>query len=547
MYLKTFVLGLALIAYSISLQAEPSYSTSEISTLKDSKASDSGVRESLSQIAKSYDSTVHSLTSMQKTAHGALVGKDVDAAMDLAYTLRGLNNTSLPRRQLALELLEPYTGQPKVQALKDFLQGRSTVKAQAFLNEADTPSSKAVAYMCLAEAFYAKGDTPKALMASVLSLAYNFTDQREEQAKFYLTGVWDSDINLKGSKQEVIARLVERMEGMYHPKTFRHFFEFKSVISFLPEFPYSQELVNAKLTEPIQVIIGFDSNYTYHGAVTMLSAMLSADPSTQYVFHVPEDPESKFMITDDQKVKLQELADLFPGGRFQVVFDLYDPAILPQELAERTFKQWPRSVMFKTYLSEIYSQYDKILWLDSDLIVRADLNPFYSIDSEGAWVVAVRDIHALDHSARLGLEEGDSYFNAGVMVYYNNRIHPNIHLVQEVMDSNHDLKNTLTFPEQDLLSIAFKGHIHEEGYQRNQMRHYYPHGPWNWFYSKHPDARWYNIDKHYSKVIHMAGAPLKPWRLRKQPFYWAFLPWRADGVQDLYWALRDMGPWPFQK
>ena len=278
MYLKRFVLGLALIVSSSSLQAEPIDSTNKISILRDSKTSDSGARELLSQIAKSYDSAVQAPTSLQKTAHDALVGKNVDATMDLAYTLRGLNNTTLQRAELALELLEPYADRPKVQALMDFLQGRSIAKAQVFLSEANTASSKAVAYMCLAEAFYAKGDTPKALMASVLSLAYNFTDQREEQAKFYLTGSWDSDIDLKGTKQEVIARLVERMKGVYYPKTFRHFFEFKSVISFLPEFPYSQELLNAKLTEPIQVIIGFDSNYTYHGAVTMLSTMLSADP-----------------------------------------------------------------------------------------------------------------------------------------------------------------------------------------------------------------------------------------------------------------------------
>ena len=148
------------------------------------------------------------LTAQEQTVNSS------DEAMELAYIYRGLNKICEPQLDKAFTVLDPYVEKPKVQALQDFLGGRSVPKALELIRLADSPKSLAVAYMCLAEAQYAKGDTAKAMMAAVLSLAYDFSEAREQQARLYLTGSYDSDVSFRGTKQEITDRLIKDMKWM---------------------------------------------------------------------------------------------------------------------------------------------------------------------------------------------------------------------------------------------------------------------------------------------------------------------------------------------
>ena len=538
MKIKALFIALALVSSSFAALAEQSGKR-----FKDHKLTTAQALQQMYEMAQTEGS------SFERTIHDALVKKDVDGIMDLAYVFHGLNNTSIARPDLVSLLLQPYSDLPKVQALQEFLDSRSVLKAKAILQVADSPRSVAVAYMCLAEALYAKGDVAKSLMASVLSLAFDFTDEREEQAKLYLTGRWDSDISLKGTKEEVIARMLEKMKSAYHPAAFRRYNDMASVLGLLPEFPYSAKNLAKVPAKPLHSVIGFDANYAIHAGVSILSAMLSAEPSTRYVFHVPEDPEASSPVTEDQRQKLASLTEFFPNGKYKVVFENIDPSILPEQLAQKkSFAHWPRSILFKLYIPEIYSDYDRVMWLDSDLIVRSDLTPFFEQDLEGKWISGVRDCTAFKILPRLNLREEDAYVNAGVLLYDNEALRPKLHLIEKAIVDNQGNKDFIMFPEQDIMAVAFRGHIKEVSHQSSHgNKYFFETEKWNWHYHKtHSSEKWQNIHTHFAHIFHMFAGN-KPWKFKYSGTKWSLIPRKLDGMENLYWALRDMGPWPHSR
>ena len=414
------------------------------------------------------------------------------------------------------------------------------------LRKGDSRESISAAYMDMAAAQYAKGQKAKAIMCSLLSLAYNFTDEGEAKALFYITGSRHSSLSLRGDKNDVIEGLLGEISKFSTPHQFKQYYAASSVVSLLPEFPFSDELLNQSQGEPEHICIGFDGNYSYHGAVTMLSAMLSANPSTRYVFHVPEDAGAKTPIPDHHREKLLSQLDFFPGSKHQLIFEKFGDDFLPASLCHREFRHWPRSILFKLYIPRFYSELDKILWLDSDLLVRSDLTPFYNEDLEGNWIMAVRDLAALEHLPRLKLEIDDAYVNAGVMLYDIKALQGKDQLVEDCIAAHGEEEDFLCLPEQDIYAVAYRGHIKENSFQYwTDRKFFYELGTWNWFYfPKHKKVTWDKLHTLYAKVIHMAANSRKPWNRKSSPMWWAIHPQSQDGVQNLYWTLRDMGPWP---
>ena len=151
--------------------------------------------ENLSALAASFDSQQQDVRGIERTIYRALTIKDTDSVLDLAYTLRGYSGHIAQNIEVAKLLMDLHFDSSKIQALKAFFDERSLQSAQGVLDAANSPLSRAVGYMCLAEASYAEGDVAKALMFSALSLAYDFSKERESQTKLYLTGNARSSIS----------------------------------------------------------------------------------------------------------------------------------------------------------------------------------------------------------------------------------------------------------------------------------------------------------------------------------------------------------------
>src|SRR4051812_34389773 len=78
-----------------------------------------------------------------------------------------------------------------------------------------------------------------------------------------------------------------------------------------------------------------------------------------------------------------------------------------------------RATWYRVFLPELLPHVDRVLYLDSDLIVRDSLAPLFETDLAGNLVGAVTNVFQHNHlhrPAQLGLAGPHVYFNAGVLL-----------------------------------------------------------------------------------------------------------------------------------
>jgi len=109
-------------------------------------------------------------------------------------------------------------------------------------------------------------------------------------------------------------------------------------------------------------------------------------------------------------------------------------------------------------LPVILPQYDKVLYLDSDILVRGSLVELYNTDITDAYAAAVKDaIICRDkkHLDYLGINRTD-YFNSGVMLLNLEKMRED-NMPERLLDYRINGKNY--YMDQDALNVVFDGHV----------------------------------------------------------------------------------------
>ena len=153
---------------------------------------------------------------------------------------------------------------------------------------------------------------------------------------------------------------------------------------------------------------------------------------------------------------------------------------------------------------------ERVLWLDSDIIVKGDPTPFYNQDLDGLYLIACENTGGKGDEARLGLPEGSVYFNAGVMLMNLPMMRSRCGL-EELLAFCKDNKDRIPLQDQDLLNLLYSD-------KRKVLRG----GKYNCMSNKsRPEAA---VD---AAVVHFAGWQ-KPWKIRWQ-----------DGFSHYWWEIRE--------
>lgn len=139
--------------------------------------------------------------------------------------------------------------------------------------------------------------------------------------------------------------------------------------------------------------------------------------------------------------------------------------------------------------SEMFKKYNKILYLDSDLVILGDVSELFNIDMEGQPIAAVEDIGmkqvCYDVNIEillegklytgntyctdvLGLKHPETYFNAGVILLDLERCRT-IFSFQEVLDILHG--KLYVYNDQDVCNILFEGQVKKIEYRWNYQNY----------------------------------------------------------------------------
>lgn len=261
----------------------------------------------------------------------------------------------------------------------------------------------------------------------------------------------------------------------------------------------------------VPVVFAADDNYVPQLTTTVYSAMKNADPTYFYDVVVLQRN-----IAWDKQERLRDFLKQFPNMSLRFTN-------VERELSGYDLSTNNAHISIETYyrflIQKLLPFYDKVLYLDSDIVINGDISKLYNTDLQGKLLGAIRDIDFLanlnvKHGKRMGyaknvlkMKNPYDYFQAGVLV-----------LNTKAMRERYTIKQWLTYAsnpafiynDQDVLNAHCEGEV--------------LYLPWEWnvvhdcggrvgnLFVQAPNDIYdaYMKSRNNPKIIHYAGFQ-KPW------------------------------------
>ena len=193
----------------------------------------------------------------------------------------------------------------------------------------------------------------------------------------------------------------------------------------------------------VHICLITDDNYIKPTAVAISSAICNKNNDSEYEF---------FIITKNVTQQNKKLFKKFETENVKIQF-----IDAKEEIRDVTaYSHVPQTALLKFSLGEIFSDLDKILYFDGDIIVQNDLSEIYNINLGENYAAVVKDMIG-DYSKGLSNILGvDAYFNSGVMLL-------NLDLMRQNNTKENLIKAKLehnwTHMDQDALNFVFNKKI----------------------------------------------------------------------------------------
>lgn len=208
----------------------------------------------------------------------------------------------------------------------------------------------------------------------------------------------------------------------------------------------------------IPIFFTIDDAYAPLLGVALKSIIINASKERKYKVIVIQEN-----VSDENQRKLLALAN-----------ENFDIEVMPmrrslENITDRSENRlrcdyFTMTIFFRLFIPEMFPEYDKALYLDSDIVVPGDISELYDTNVERHLFAACPDYSSSDVPALIHWMENaigvdrDKYVNSGIMVM-------NLKKLREVKLEEHfmHLLNTYHFnciaPDQDYLNAMCKGQI----------------------------------------------------------------------------------------
>lgn len=196
-----------------------------------------------------------------------------------------------------------------------------------------------------------------------------------------------------------------------------------------------------------------DDEYAVSACV-MLKSLVKSNPDTVincYTF---------CELLANKSLKLLEQA-LLEGSKDNKLVDIHTTPEIKQTLSQcKQISRFPPIVFYRLFIPYLVDEtVDRILYLDTDILVNKKLNVLYDFDLKSSCIACVKDTAYYSGKKRLGLS---SYMNSGVILFDCHSITQKWQIKEYI---HIFLKNiseaVLVYPDQDLLNIMYEGEIRE--------------------------------------------------------------------------------------
>lgn len=214
-----------------------------------------------------------------------------------------------------------------------------------------------------------------------------------------------------------------------------------------------------QMNREIPIFFTIDNGYAPFLAVALNSAIKNADSSRQYRAIVLHEG-----LTEENAAKLKDLETA--NFRIDLTSMQANFAALDDRMSNRLrCDYFTLTIYFRLFIPAMFPQYDKGIYIDSDVVLTQDIAKLYDIDIGQNLIGACRDLSIADIPSlvaytqeAVGMEK-DTYINSGVLLM-------NLKALRQADLEGHflHLLNTYHFdsiaPDQDYLNAMCSGKIH---------------------------------------------------------------------------------------
>lgn len=248
-------------------------------------------------------------------------------------------------------------------------------------------------------------------------------------------------------------------------------------------------------TNPVPVVIAFTPNYFIPASTCLYSIFASLDTEEQ--MHVI------CLLSEELPDRLKQEIQLIGGERAQYSF------INLQGRLQNIYidAKYTEVASYRLLLPDLLPEYDKVMYIDCDIIVRNNLVKLYrSVDLGNHYLAAVFEApmdFQLGHLKVIGCHP-DEYVNSGFLIM-NLELMRRDNMVEKFIDASK--ADYLEFPDQDVLNQLCKKRILGLPPFYNSIRTFYLPQYKQYFLKKYTEQDW--VDVHRHGTVHYTGA--KPW------------------------------------
>ena len=268
----------------------------------------------------------------------------------------------------------------------------------------------------------------------------------------------------------------------------------------------------------INVCITCDNNYAKYASVTIVSILSNALETDFYKFYIVSDD-----ISTESKEKIVQLLQI---KNFEIEFISPQHDTFQEYVNIRTTDHLTIASFFRLKLPTLIPNEDKIIYLDCDTIVNTSLSSLFNINIDNYFCAGVKDVGYKRLGKRIGLLDGQSYINSGVMLVNLKKWREDkAELKLSNFAKEHPEK--LVLGDQDLINICFANEI------------LLLDGKWNVqvvnFCSRSDYSNKFNI-------LHYTGGS-KPWKMGSyiplKKYYFKYLKKTQWESPDIAWHLKS--------
>ena len=243
----------------------------------------------------------------------------------------------------------------------------------------------------------------------------------------------------------------------------------------------------------IHIALAADRRYLPFAAIAVASA--AANTRRPIVFH--------FLHEDltDRDLQAFDFLERFPHASLNV-----------HRITGAFFRDWPamrwsRAIYYRLILPDLLPDLERIIYLDSDLLVLRDPAELFDMPFDGASCMAVVTKVSPDHARRVGIPP-ERYFNSGVLVFSPAQW-KRAGCADRFKECIAQYADRLKYPDQDILNIVFQSEVR------------FLHPRWNIITStfRNEPVACYTAEQimdalAHPGIAHFTGSH-KPWRLWK--------------------------------